>query len=193
MPATSTDFLPKLSIYTEEEEKYINMAKILGLNFNIGEEGIHTYKQFSRQKLDVSQINSVLILSTWRQYQIHMLGAQSCKTATHCLPDANHQSRLLPTLLWIGGSNNPSLGFTNLLEWPRKLKETFINRLLVYYKKIYLRNNQPDRRDTWGKVWGKGKELSSWNVSLSPNLHMFNNPESFQAPSFWVWGGGFIA
>lgn len=55
---------------------------------------------------------------------------------------------------------------------------------VIFLKKEYfllwknVTQEEPDERDTQGKVWGESVGLPGSNCSTLPNLHVFTNPEA---------------
>ena len=64
------------------------------------------------------------------------------------------------------------------------------NHLLMFTSLLKdMINDIPDGREAQGKICGKGHgdSMPSPGTQLSPNLHVFTNPEALQALSFWVF------
>ena len=81
----------------------------------------------------------------------------------------------------------PSLDSITLVEWLTELRETFY--LLKHQDIIKGQNSGIARWKScigWGTKKGHRASLPSPSaLLLSPNLHVFTNPEALQTQSFW--------
>lgn len=82
------------------------------------------------------------------------------------------------------------MSLTNWLEWLTELTETFyaLDCQVIIDDRT---QEEPDRREAWGKVWEKGgrASLPSLSTLLSPYLHVFANVEVLQNPPLGFYGG----
>ena len=96
-------------------------------------------------QLCVLQFISILTLSTQRQYQIPQVKGSVLQDGPPPPSEASLKSWLSLVLLInlkMGSFSDALLCLINLLEQPTKLRETlYLTRLLVYYKRIELRNS----------------------------------------------------
>ena len=109
--------------------------------------------------------------------------------------DANHKSSCY-LYFWSTGyesevPTSPSSGWINLLEQLTALRKThFLTGLPVYYRRIWRKDRyeHPDRRDTQGKVYGRGVKLPCslqvHDSARSPHVHQLGiSPNSV----LWVF------
>lgn len=87
----------------------------------------------------------------------------------------------------------PLMRFNHLLEWLMEPRKTVYLPGHWFITKI-ITQEQPDKRDAQGMVWGKGHRVStpSLRVPLPQHLHMPTNLEALQTSSVRIFYGGFI-
>ena len=131
--------------------------------------------------------------------RFHRLTAQFHKTALSC--NFRHQSQA-PVVSCV--SNPPATDW--MFPWPppwfsqlaravqRTQRSILLITLLVYYKKIYINQEQPYGRDIQDKVRGKGEELPCLlQVHHSPQISTCLPTQKLSEPcSFGFFYGGFI-
>lgn len=133
-------------------------------------------------------VNSVLTLSTWRQHQIPQVRAQCQKTTPnpHSTPISatNLKSSSSPVLL-----TNQLLGIDSFAREAHKTEKLYLQHYQFIIKGYDSRTTRW-KRYIGGKVQGRGSELLlSPDMPLSPDPHVFNNPEVLQPCLLGIYGG----
>lgn len=126
--------------------------------------------------------NCILRLFTWIEHQIPQVKGSVLQACPFPHLECQFQVQVVTLCFWSTGykaevPTTPYLGAINLLKWLTTLRETFdlLDHRFIRKDRTL---EQPDRKATYGKVWGKNVECPRFlDALLSTHLQAFTNPE----------------